>query len=191
MPTPNGPSPDKDTPEWYVREITMLRLQPMPDTDDMDKIRNSQRERNYKIVELAKHAIAKTHDDPKKERIFEVAVHHAMEAQLQLAIQVQGVDLDEHNKNVDELFENVALLQKFDPASKATNEACFTLVRFAEIMAGKFADEDSRFLEEYAKQARLFARNFPGDEGRAIAKLDAAGWSCEAHGLIGNGHRLL
>ena len=177
------PTPEKNTPEWYVREITMLRLQPMPETDDMDAIRNFQRERNYKIVDLAKQAIQKTHADPKKERIFEVAVHHAMEAQLQLAIQVQGVDLDEHNRNVDELYENVALLQKYDPASKATNEGCFTLVRFAEIMAGKFADEDPQFLEEYAKVARLFARNFPSDEGRAIAKLDAAGWSCEAHGL--------
>ncbi len=177
------PEPEKGSPEWYLREITMLRLQPLPETDDMDQIRQFQRERNYKIAELAGFVVKKTHDDTARERLFNVAVHYAMEAQLQLAIQVQGVDLDEHNNNVDELYENVALLQKFDPASKATNEACFTLVRFAEIMAGKFASEDPRFLEEYAKQARLFARNFPKDEGRAIAKLDAAGWSCEAQGL--------
>ena len=178
------PVPEKDTPEWYVREITLLRLQPTPDTEDLNQLRAFQRERNYQIVQLAKHAIAKTHEDPAKERLFDVAVHHAMEAQLQLAIQMQDVPEDEHAQNVEELYQNAELLFRRDAKSKAANEAGFALVNFAEIMARKLAQDDPRWLEEYARQARLFAKNFPQDGGRALAKLDAAAWSCEAHGDV-------
>lgn len=174
--------PEKDTPEWYLHEITQLRLQPTPETSDIKAIHNFQRERNHKIVELAKHAIAKTHEDPDQEDLFNTAVHHAMEAQLQLAIQVNDVSDEEHEQCVTELFQNAQLLHERDPESEAANEAGFTLVKFAEIMARKLAVEDPTWLEEYARLARLFAINFPKDEARAIAKLDAAGWSCEAHG---------
>jgi peroxiredoxin len=176
--------PEKDTPEWYLHEITQLRLKPTPETSNINEIRDAQRERNYKIVELAKHAIAKTHEEPARQELFETAVHHAMEAQLQLAIQVNGVSDEEHQQCVEELFENAQLLHERDPESKAANEAGFTLVKFAEIMARKLADEDPTWLEEYARLSRLFALNFPKDEARAIAKLDAAGWSCEAHGNV-------
>ncbi len=176
--------PQKETPEWYLHEITLERLKPTPETDDINKIRDSQRARNYKIVELANHAVAKTHDDPAKQQLFETAVHHAMEAQMQLAIQVNGVNPAEHQQNVEELFQNAQLLYKKAPESKAANEAAFTLVKFAEIMARKLADEDPSVLEEYARVARMFALTFPKDEARAIAKLDAAGWSCEAYGKL-------
>lgn len=176
--------PEKDTPEWYLHEITQLRLNPTPETSDINKIRDFQRERNQQILELAKHAIAKTHEDPAKNALFETAVHHAMEAQLQLAIQVSGVSDEEHQQSVEELFQNAQLLYERDPESQAANEAGFTLVKFAEIMARKLAEEDPTWLEEYAKVARLFAINFPKDEARAVAKLDAAGWSCEAHGNL-------
>ena len=178
----NAPAPEKDTPQWYLHEITVLRNILLPDELPLDKIRKFQRDRNYKIVEHAKQAIAKTHEDPAKQKLFEAAVHHAMEAQLQLAIQVNGVPEDEHRQNVEELYQNAELLHERDPASAAASEAGFTLVKFAEIMAGKLAGDDPRWLEEYARQARLFAKNFPADDARAIAKLDGAGWSCEAHG---------
>ncbi len=159
-------------------------MEPTPENGDINAIRNFQRKRNFKIVELGNHAIAKTHEDPDKAALFESAVHHAMEAQLQLAIQVNGVSDEEHQQCVAELFENAQLLHERDPESKAASEAGFTLVKFAEIMARKLAEEDPTWLEEYARLARLFALNFPKDEARAIAKLDAAGWSCEAHGHL-------
>jgi peroxiredoxin len=187
---PNAPNdarakpPEKDTPEWYIHEMAQIRLQSPPETGDINAIRDFQREQNYKIRDLAKHAIAKTHEDPGKTQLFETAVHHGMEAQLQLAIQVNGVSPEEHQQNVEELFQNAQLLYKYAPESKAANEAGFTLVNFAEIMARKMADEDPTLIEEYASVARLFALTFPKDEARAIAKLDAAGWCCEAYGKL-------
>lgn len=182
----NGDSnkPEKNTPEWYLYEISVLQRLTTP-TEDIEKLRDFQRDRNYKIVELAKQCIQKTYQDPAKKELFETAAHHAMEAQLQLAIQVNGVDPEEHRLNGEELYENAAMLFDWDPKSKATLEAGFTLVKFAEIMARKVGAEEPDWLEEYVRQARLFAHNFPQDDGRAIAKLDAAGWSCEAHGQLG------
>lgn len=180
---PKSAEPAKNTPEWYLYEISVLQRLTTP-TEDIEKIRAFQRDRNYKVVELAKQCIAKTHKDPAKTELFETAVHHAMEAQLQLAIQVNGVDPEEHRQNAEDLYENAGLLFEWDPKSNSALEAGFTLVKFAEIMAGKLATENPEWLEEYARQARLFARNFPQDDVRAIAKLDSAGWSCEAHGQI-------
>ncbi len=176
------PEPEINTPEWFVREIMLERLKTPPKTENVEEIRAFQRDRNYKIVEYATQIIKRTHDAPALAEQFDVAVHHAMEAQLQLAIQINSVPAEEHKQNVEELYENVEMLLKRDPKSQSAAEASFTLVKFAEIMAQKLASEDPRWLEEYARQSQLFAQNFPEDAGRAIAKLDAAGWSCEAHG---------
>jgi peroxiredoxin len=176
--------PEKGTPEWYLHEITLLRLESPSETSDINQIRDFGRARNYKIVELAKNVISKTCENPAQVELYETAVHHAMEAQLQLAIQITGVSAEEHQENERVLGQNAELVHDFNPQSKAANEAAFTLVKYAEIMARKLADQDPSLLENYAQMARLFALNFPQDEARAIAKLDAAGWSCEAYGRL-------
>ena len=176
--------PERGTPEWYLHEITVERLKSSPEASDINKIRDFQRAQNYKIVDLAKNVISKTYDDPAKMKLFETAVHHAMEAQLQLAIQINGVSAQEHEQNEQDLVQNAELVHDFNPESQAANEAAFTVVKYAEIMARKLADQDPSRLETYAQTARLFAINFPKDEARAIAKLDAAGWSCEAYGRL-------
>ncbi len=176
--------PERGTAEWYLHEITLERLKSAPDTSDINKIREFQRTRNYKIVQLAKNVISKTYDNPAQVELFESAVHHAMEAQLQLAIQVKGVSTEEHQQNEHDLVQNAELIHDFNPESQAAREAAFTLVRYAEIMARKLANEDPSLLENYAKMAQLYAINFPEDEARAIPKLDAAGWSCEAYGRV-------
>jgi peroxiredoxin len=178
----SGLSTVKQVMEETGKSLEELALR--VETVGIDEIRDFQRAQNYKIVELAKNVISKTYDDPQKVDLFETAVHHAMEAQLQLAIQVNGVSAEEHQQNENDLVENAELVHEFNPQSKAANIAAFTLVKYAEIMARKLADQDPALLENYAQMARLFALNFPKDEARAIAKLDAAGWSCEAYGRL-------
>lgn len=193
MPPKTEAANDPSTAEWAIHEILRRRLQPAPggkaDKDgkiqqvSVSEINAYHRQRNQEIVKLAEQAIAKTHDDPAQEATFSTAVHHLMEAQLQLAIQVSDLEDPAHKEAVNTLYKNAELLFRERPNSKAAAEAGFTLVKFAEIMARRFAANDERWLEEYARQAQLFARNFPKEEARAVAKLDAAGWSCESHQL--------
>ena len=65
----SGP-PQKGSPRWLVLEMTKLRMQPFPETDDIEKQREARRTRNLEIVKLAEEAIAKTHQDPELEAVF-------------------------------------------------------------------------------------------------------------------------
>ena len=166
--------PKEGTAEWHLREITTLRLRPFPKTDDLAEQKTHRRERNLKIVDLATRAIALAHKDPLKERIFNVAVHHLMDAERQLAL--QG-----NSESIEALFDHAASLYERDPGSKAAAEAAYILAEFAHTNAQRYASQEPRWLQEFARQARLFATNFPQDEGRAVALLIAAGQSCELH----------
>jgi hypothetical protein len=175
--------PAADAVDQALRDIAVLRLQPTPDTDDLKEINALLRKRNRQIVELAKLAVARTHADPADSRRFQQAVHHLMEARLQLAIQTKDVPEPEHRAEVQLLYQDAEQLLRRGDESPAAAEAGRTLVQFAEIMARNGADEEPRWIEEYARQARLYAQSFAKhDAERAITQLDAAGWSCEAHG---------
>jgi hypothetical protein len=178
--------PDKGSPEWLIAEMSRLRSAPLLDETpqetggeiavDVERIRAASRERNLQIAQLAEEAIAETHSDPQKEVLFNAAVHHLVESRLQLALQGEQA-------HIDALYETADVLKQRDPKSKAAADAGFALVQYAAANARKFASQEPKWLEHFARQARLFAADFPHDEARAIAVLDAAGWSCEVHGL--------
>lgn len=163
--------------EWSVREITRLLVQPLSETDDSAQLREARRERNQRIVDLATQAIASAHNDGSKELIFNAAAHHLMTATSQLALQGD-------RESVDALYEHAAALSQRDPKSRAAAEAAYTLANFAYKNAERYAEKEPRWLEEFARQARLFAANFPDETDRAVKLLTTAGWSCELHGMI-------
>lgn len=180
-------APKKETPEWFIYKITQVKLKPLFRPDDaeaqsLEKQADLRRERNEQIVELATEAIARTHKetskDQSKERVFDLAVHHLLEAELQLAIAGE-------QDHIDALYEHASLLYQRNPKSKAAIEAGMTLINFARMNAQKFGREEPKSLEEFARLARQFAKNFPQEERQAIPVLFAAGQSCEFHGLTG------
>ena len=168
------PKPEKGSPEWMVREIIMLRIQRLPETDDVDKLRATRYERNQQIIQLAERAIAGAHEDPEKVQTFNAAVHHLMEARRQLAL------LGDRDQ-IDALYEHSEALYRRDPGSKAAAEAQFALASFAHENARRFAREDRRWLLEFSRLARVFATNFPQEQVRAAPLLFSAGRTCELH----------
>ncbi len=170
----NVPKPKKGSPEWMVHEIIALRVQKLPATNDVEELRAARYRRNQQIIELAEQAIAATHEDPEKEQTFNVAVHHLMEARRQLALQGD-------RQQIDALYEHAEALYRRDPASKAAAEAAFALASFAHENARRFAQQEPRWLMEFAKLARVFATNFPQERARAAPLLFSAGWTCELH----------
>ena len=57
------------------------------------------------------------------------------------------------------------------------------LISFARLNAQRFGQQEPKWLEEYGRLARQFAKHFPQEERQAIPVLFAAGQSCEYHGL--------
>ena len=174
-------APKQGTPEYYIHQITTLRLARPPQSGDLEELRAWQRARNMKIIESAEKALALTHRDPKQERLFDVAVNKLLETRLQLAV-------DGDADSVDALYEHAASLYKRDPNSKAAAEGAFTLTQLAfsnstaAIMTGTSA-KDPRWLQEFARQAEDYAVKFPKDSQRSIPLLFAAAERCEINGL--------
>ena len=173
--------PDKDTSEWFILKITQLKLRPLGDPDvtsdqTLQRQAELRRERNEQLVELATEAIARTHKDSSKERVFDLAVHHLLEAELQLA-------LAGDREHIDALYEHASSLYARNSKSKSAVEAGQTLIALARTNAQRFGQKDRQSLEEFARLARQFAKNFPQEERQSIPTLLAAGQSCEFHGL--------
>ncbi|WP_166827866.1 peroxiredoxin family protein [Thalassoroseus pseudoceratinae] len=175
--------PPVDSAELALQEITLLRLKTLPTEASVAEIREFQRQRNTEIVALAQHAIARSHADEAKSSEYRQAVHHLLEARTQLALQHPSGEEAARNADIETLYDHAEQVIAADPSSPAALEAGLSLVAFAETMARKFGGEEPRWLEEYSRQAQLFARRFPGETEHVIKTLDAAGWSCDAHGL--------
>jgi hypothetical protein len=211
--------PQQGTPEWYVREIVRTLLKPFPtpteaapeagaeDAAAADENAEEQaakfaayhRERNLEVIELAQQAIALSHEDPQKELAFNAAVHHLLEARLQLALAGEQAD-------VDALYEVADALQSSRPNSEAAAEAALMIVNFAHANAVRYADSEPRWIQEFSRQAQLFAARVSDglanrdadsadepshrgaqlqkDAARAAQILMAAGQSCEAADFI-------
>jgi hypothetical protein len=174
--------PDKETPEWFILQITRLRTRPLGDqvdavTQTPEQLVQLRRERNEQIIELATEAIARTHKDQEKQRVFDLAVHHLLDAEYQLA-------LTGDEDHVKALYEHASSLLERDPKSKAAVEAAVTLCALARVNVQRYAQQEPRWLQEYARLAQEFARNFPQEERQAIQLLLAAGQSCEYHRLL-------
>lgn len=175
--------PEKESPEWFILQITRLKLRPLGDSVDAfapstERQAELRRERNQQLVDLATEAIARTHKetDPSKVRVFDLAVHHLLEAELQLA-------LTGDKDHVDAIYEHASSLYERDPKSKAAVEAGQVLISFARLNAQRYGQQEPKWLEEYGRLARQFAKHFPQEERQAIPILFAAGQSCEFHGM--------
>lgn len=188
--------PQEGTPEFLLQAILELRARPLgggadelPDDGDesdpamqqkiqavLDKQRAEMTDRNHQAVKLAEEAIALTHKDAEKETVFNAAVHHFLDAHLQLAL--QG-DQD----SIGALYDAAETFYKRKPESKSAMEAAQVLVKLAHTSAVNFADREPRWVTEFAKQARLYATRFPKDEDRCITLLATAGTSCDLHGI--------
>lgn len=176
-------APKKDTPEWFILQITRLKLRPLGDDVDAvsqtpERVAELRRGRNEQLANLATEAIARTHKDKSEagQRFFDLAVHHLLEAELQLA-------LAGDKEHVDALYEHASSLYERDPKSKAAVEAGQVLISFARLNAQRYGQQDPKWLEEYGRLARQFAKSFPKEERQAVPILFAAGQSCEFHGL--------
>lgn len=168
--------PQEGSPEWLIREATKQRFS-APRTGDVDELRTSRKERNEKIVDLMQQAIALTHEDKSKDRLFNVAVHHLMEARLQLALLGD-------KENINALYEDAAALEARDPQSPAAAEGAYALASLAYSHARSATKEDPRWMQEFAGQAKHFAGDFPKEESRSLPLLFTAARSCELHGLM-------
>jgi peroxiredoxin len=168
------PGPEKGTPEWLILQIKKVRLQPFPKTNNVGELAKVQRKRNARTIELATQAIAATHDKPAHQELFDEAVHHLVEARVQLAL--QG-DTEARNS----LYDDAEALYKRNPKSRAASEAAFALTRFIHASARRYARQDPAWLDEFSKQARIYATNFPNDTERAANLLSSAAKTCELH----------
>lgn len=203
------PEPVEGTPEWLLREIQRTRLLPLPivktagdvdddgDTDTVKPASDTQpeeppaadlatqlaqtrairRERNQQIVKLATEAIRQTAKDPQKEVLFLAAVQQFLDAHFQLAL--QG-DQD----SIEALYEAAEAFHAKRAESAAASESQLTVVNLTHANALRHGKSDPRWLQEFARQAQLFATRFPAERVRALPLLMAAGRSAEANGMI-------
>ena len=171
------PVAEQGSPEWLIAEMLRIRTEPRSETSDLRRLQQDLDRRNRRIVALAEEAIAKTHDRPGHDEEFVAAVGQLLEARMQLALQ-------NDRQHIAALYSDAAALHERDPRGRAAVLAGEKLVEFAREMARRYTAEEPRWLAEFARQARLFAANHPAQQGRAAEMLDAAAWSCEAHGLI-------
>ncbi|EDL57017.1 TlpA disulfide reductase family protein [Gimesia maris] len=164
------------TAEWNVREITRLKVQAIPKTENVEELRTARSERNRKIIQLAMEAVKQTHADKEKQRLFAVCINHLLEAHLQQALQGD-------QESIDALYDHSESLFKRDPKSQSAADAGFTVAKFANTSAQRFAKQDPRWIEEFVKQSRLFASRFPQETVRAPQLLQAAAETSQLYGL--------
>jgi thiol-disulfide isomerase/thioredoxin len=173
-PEPPAP-PKKGTPQWYVHEMVLLRLQKYPNTTDLERLRALRRERNLKIIKLAEEAIAATNKDKSQPEVFNATVHYLIESRVELAQQGREED-------IGALYDLADVLYKRDKTSKSAAEAAYKVAVFANTNAMRYPDAKSGWLTEFVRRARLFATDFPQRKAQAVQLLDVAGRSCELNG---------
>jgi peroxiredoxin len=168
--------PIEGSPEWNLREITKITIAPLPQTTDPDEITAARTERWTKVIELARGTIAQTHKDKEKAQLFSVAVRHMLAARMELALQGDRAA-------VDALYDDAASLWERDKDSKEAMEAAFTLAQLAYTSARNTTSGDTKWLQEYVRQATQYAKNFPKDTPRSVPMLFNAANLCEQRGF--------
>eukprot|EP00913_Durusdinium_trenchii_P013430 g12611.t1 len=175
------PAPKKGTPQWYVQQMLVVRLQKYPQGASVEELRKLRRDRNLEIIKLAEEAIRMTAKDPKLEEIFNAVIHQLAESRMVLAMQGQEKDIEDFYEMADALYQRDLRRGK---KSKAAAEASYKVAVFANQNALRYPDPKTGWLKEFTRRARLFATNFPEETARAVRLLDAAGRSCEYHNQI-------
>ncbi|WP_373652858.1 MULTISPECIES: redoxin domain-containing protein [unclassified Schlesneria] len=194
---------DKGSPEWLLSEIQRVRLLPLPHEDDDDNesedfeedeqpltpeqekklaqaIEHSKgirRERNLQVIKLAEECLQKTSKNPEQEPLFCAAVHHLLDARLQLALQGD-------KESIESLYEAESLFFERNPKSESASEAALTLVNLAHANALRYGTKEPRWLTEFSKRAQVYATRFPDEQPRSVPLLMAAARSCENNGQL-------
>lgn len=189
QPEPVVGGPERGTPEWYLQEIQVLRASSLPDPGapknpkkpedgayTAEDVEAALEKRNNEIVDLAMQVIVRTHEDPNRQDLFEEGVRRMVEARLQLALTGD----EQYGRD---LYADAGSFHRRDPKSRASAIAAHALLRYAQTNAFRYGGDDKEWLQEYARQARSFATNFPGDERLCTASLAGAARSCELNGL--------
>src|SRR5262249_54707641 len=174
---PSQKPAEKGSPEWLLQEIQRVRLLPLPqeeanedDSDESDdeddkpltpaqekklaqeieRNKGIRRERNTQIIKLAEECIQKTNKKPEQEPLFSTAVHHLLDARLQLALQGD-------QKSMEALYEADKLFFERNPKSESAAEAALTLVNLTHANAVRYGRKDPRWLKEFSKQTQSYA----------------------------------
>ncbi len=175
QPTDPQAIPKKDSPEWLLGQLLVLRAQIPPGMTPQENALRT--ELNQKLVALALELIEKTHSDKKIEPIFDRAVQILCDARLDLAMSGRAED-------IKALQDDAEAFYKRDPNSSAAEEAGWRLARLAHNNARQ-ARNDPRKIQAFAIAARTFATRFPKSEAKALPLLAAAGQTCELYHLDG------
>lgn len=172
--------PASGTPEWDIHQIALLLVEDSRNTSNLQGHKSSLNgisdDTARRIIALATHAIAETHQRPEKELVFNTAVQSLMDARLKLATAGE-------KESLDAIYEDAVTLAKDRPGSPASIIAAGTVVRLAREMA-QASESNSAWTSEYVRQVKLFATNFPKEEAKAIIQLTTAGEFCERQQLI-------
>jgi hypothetical protein len=175
-PTDAQAVPKKDSPEWILGQLLVLRAEPVP--SGMTAQENTARaEHNQKLIALALELIEKTHSQKALEPIFTRAVQILCDARLELATSGSAAD-------IKSLQDDAEAFYRRDPNSAAAEEAGWHLARLAHTNARQ-AKNDRRKIQAFAIAARNFATRFPKSEAKALPLLHAAGQTCELYHLDG------
>ncbi|MDA1013299.1 MAG: TlpA disulfide reductase family protein [Planctomycetota bacterium] len=170
--------PPKDSPEWFLFAI---KNYPRPGAEKPSPlglaIPADLTARDEAIIRFAQQAIGKSFKDEAKKTLFTDAVHQLLEARYRMALRGKPED-------VDLLYDDANELAGRFPDSTVAADATYILAQFAYKNARDFGKQEPRWLDEFAKQSRLFAKQFPSEQVRAPRLLFYAGWSCELHGKI-------
>src|SRR5580700_78060 len=135
--TPADPQavPKKDSPEWLLGQMLVLRAQPVPPgTPQLT-------ERNQKLVAMALELIEKTHSQKPLEPVFNRAVQLLCEARQDLAASGSADDAKALQADAEAFYRR-------DPTSAAAEEAGWWLTRLAHTNARQ-AKNDRRKIQAF------------------------------------------
>ncbi len=184
--------PEPGTPEYKLREMALLKAapshlirEPIPGKPgEFNEVKLSPEEsakeqlrRWHSIIDLAMEVIAETKDNQAQEQLFNNAVYYLTEARKQLAIRGEA-------KQAQLLSDNADALYRRDKTSYAAVESALRVVQLTQVLAEQNGRQDLKKAATFARQARLFAENFPQETNRAAMNLMAAGRLCEQVGLL-------
>lgn len=167
--------PAEGTPAWYLFKIKQVRGAAAPETTDLARLREIRHKRNEEIIDLAMQVIVKTHSNPQQEELFTQAAMEFMEACLQNALQGSQED-------VETLYSEASSLQERDPDSASAMYATYAIVRFAHTNARLYSSQEPKWIEEFSRQARMFAGRYPEEASKSLPLLSAAALTAEMHG---------
>ena len=170
--------PAKDTPEWFLFAI---KNYPRPGDETKSplgiEVPADLVVRDEAIIRLAQQAIGKSFKDETKKELFAESVQLLLAARYRMALRGKPED-------VDLLYDDANELSSRFHDTPVAADATYILAQFAYKNARDFGKQEPRWLDEFARQARLFASQFPDEQVRARRLLFFAGWSCELHGKI-------